>query len=102
MYMKYYQCMINGQNFLIDIGGKVQKCGFYKTVFVDSEDPEKAELAAIEKIKNSELKDMTLNTKDDIPMLYLDEIHELIKSCVTDNKAGFSFYKEKRWWQFWE
>ncbi len=100
--MNSYQCLVNGQNFLIDLDGKRMKYGFYKTVFVDSSNPTQAELDAVEYIQGGEIKDQVKNSLDDPPRIFVEEMYELEKSRVEENTSGHTFYKEKSWWQFWK
>ena len=100
--MNSYQCLVNGQNFLLNLDGKPRKYGFYKTVYVDSSDPSQAELDAVEYIRSSELKDQVSNSENDPPMIYVEEMYELENSGVSENSTRHTFYKEKSWWQFWK
>ena len=94
--MKKYQLFLNGRNFLINMEGKPQRHGFYTTRWVEAENPDDAELKAVENIKaDSELKKCVLNDKDDPPMIYLEEIYELDSfNGVNPPGKGFSFYLE--------
>jgi hypothetical protein len=94
--MNQYKVLVNGQNFLFNFNGEVQKIGFYTTRVVKADSFEDAEQKAIELIKNEEtLKGNTLNHKTDSPMIYIDEIGMI----ETDNEllkdTGFSCYVEE-------
>ena len=45
--MKKYKVLVRGENFLINLGGKAQKCGFYTTAFVEEPDEDQAEQRAM-------------------------------------------------------
>jgi hypothetical protein len=102
VFMNSYQCLVNGQNFFLNLDGKPKKYGFYKTVYVDSSNPNQAELDAVEYIRNGELKEQVRNSIDDPPMVIVEEMYELEKSGVEENTSRHCFYKEKKWWQFWK
>ncbi len=96
---------MNGRNFLIRIDGKPRKHGFYQNIFIEADNPENAELLAVDKIRqNEELRQVTLNSKEDPPMIYLDSIWEIDDIGDEDTKLekGRTFYTEKKWWQFWK
>ncbi|PID64659.1 MAG: hypothetical protein CR962_01310 [Gammaproteobacteria bacterium] len=59
-YMKKYHLFMNGQNFLINMNGKIYNYLFYQNVFVISEDIKSAEILGVEKIRNDKnLRDVT-------------------------------------------
>lgn len=71
--------------------------GFITTRWVEASSPEKAELSAIELIKNDkELKDAIINHKDNPPMLYAEEIIE-IENFVGVNPpgGGYTFFPDE-------
>ena len=100
--MPSYRCLINGRNFLLDFDGKARKMGFYKSVYVESADTKAAELDAVEFIRSGELRGRVLNSLEDPPMIFVEEIDELESSGLEHNTSGHTFYKEKKWWQFWK
>ena len=101
--MKTYHCNINGRNFLIELEGKTEKCGFYKWVCVKVDNEFDAELRAVEKVRDdASLNSSTRNPKENPPMLYLEEIYEGDEEEERANDTGFVFYPEKKWWQFWK
>lgn len=96
---------MNGRNFLIELDGNLAKHGFYQNIFVEAENPNEAEFAAIERIRNNEdLKSIVRNHKDDPPAISLDEIFEIDSITESDKtmEKGCTFYKEKKWWQIWK
>lgn len=93
--MKYYQVVLNGENFLIRLEGKKTLMGFYTTKFVEAESAKEAELKAVGVLKQDEdLLNLTLNRGGDIyitPTIYLDTIYE-IKESSMEGDQGKSWY----------
>lgn len=102
--MNKYCVSILGSNFKIDIDSNIRKYGFYQIFFVEAESSEQAESIALEKLRNDEdLKQITLNSKDDPPFMEIDELHELIDFEGIESKTtGRAYFVEKKWWQFWK
>lgn len=70
--------MLEGQNFLIEMDGKVGKYGFFQTFFLEADSPTAAESAAVQKVRKSpDMLTVVRNSKDDPPMIYLEEIEEI-------------------------
>ena len=94
---------MNGRNFLIDTNGKLKKHGFYQMMDIETESPQKAGLLAKAMITHDkELIGITLNKKKDPPVVHLHTFWELdIADDVDEIAPGRTFYREKRWWQFW-
>ncbi len=92
--MSKYRVLINGENFFLNFEGRPQKLGFYVTRFVDAQDAEGAEKAAVDLIREDAwLKGNVLNNRDDPPMLYADEVKELEAYDPEENvDTGFSWY----------
>jgi len=90
-----YALIFNGQNFLARLNGQKKKFGFYKTVRVEADSLEEAELKGIELLRSDEeLLAMTLNEPDDGAMLFLDS-HTIIRDDESlDYLAGASWYVE--------
>ena len=94
--MKNYRMLPNSENFIMDTGEGQTKLGFYVTCFVEALGPEKAELTAEDLIRKR--KDITpLNTEDDQPMLYADEIDEVddFESFASHKQTGYAWYNEE-------
>lgn len=87
---------MNGENFLLNSDGQLQKLGFYVTRIVEAQNPEEAELAAVDLVReDSRLKGNVLNERDDPPMLYADEIEEIEISDGAENvNTGFSWFTD--------
>jgi len=98
-----YRAIVEGRNFLLSIDGKVRRCGFYQTVFLDCADQSKIEASAIQVVRgDAELKQLVQNVQADPPMLFLDSFEELDDTEPLPTARGRSYYDEKRWWQFWK
>ena len=94
--MKKYRLLINGKNFLIQTDLTLEKYGFFQTIFLESENSESAENKAVEIIRNSDLKELTINEENDPPMIYLEEIEEVQSfEGIESLNVGRSFYSEK-------
>ncbi len=102
--MSKYHLLMNGQNFLIDMDGKIAKHGFFQNFFLEAKSPEEAEDLAVQKIReNEDLKAITRNPKDDPPIIVLEEMSELESSDgVEAMESGKAWFQEKKWWQFWK
>lgn len=96
--------MMSGQNFLVEMDGKVAKHGFFQNFFLEADSPAEAELMAVEKIRgNEDLKAITRNPKDDPPVIVLEELGELEDfDGVEAMESGKLWYVEKKWWEFWK
>ena len=76
--MRKYKVSLEGCNFLIAGTHGEAKHGFYTTCFVEAADVEGAEIAAVEHLRERQsLRAMTLNGRDDPPMMYVTAIKEL-------------------------
>ncbi len=87
---------MRGQNFLLNLDGKVGKLGFYTTRFVEAKNDADAEDVAISTLRNdSTLRADVLNDKSDAPMLFAEEIAELESfDGLNMPGTGFSFYAD--------
>jgi hypothetical protein len=104
--MPRYQVEINGQNFLIDVDGRVAKHGFFTMRFVEASDSTDAENAAVQMIRDAQrLRNIVRNPSDDPPVMDVVRVVELDSfEGIEIREPGFVFYPEspKRWWQFWK
>lgn len=56
--------MLEGRNFLIEMEGRMGKCGFYQIFFLESRSPEEAEELAVQKVRgNPDLRKAVQNSK---------------------------------------
>ncbi|HEX8745798.1 MAG TPA: hypothetical protein VF717_01275 [Pyrinomonadaceae bacterium] len=94
--MGKYRVLINGENFLLDFDGQLRKLGFYVTRAVDAQDPDEAELTAVDLVReDSRLKGNVLNERDDPPMLYAEDVEEIEESDSEVNvNTGFSWFTD--------
>ena len=101
--MKKYHLFMHGQNFLVDIDGRVAKHGFYQNFFIETPSPAEAEDLAVQKVRgNEDLRAITQNREDDPPVIVLEEMSELESfDGVEAMESGRAWYREKKWWQFW-
>ena len=79
---------------MIKLDGKIQKVGFYTTLFVEAQNPEQAEDEAIGIIRSdTKLSESILNQRNDSPILTVDAIEEVKKlQYQTD---GYVFYPDE-------
>ncbi|MDT4331833.1 hypothetical protein ACQE3E_12130 [Methylomonas sp. MED-D] len=96
--MNKYEVIINGQNFLMEVDGKIERMGFYVTRYVEADNHEEAELKAVYLVRNIErLKGAHLNTEDDPPMLYLEEMYEIENFDGLETlEPGIAFYNDEQ------
>lgn len=103
--MPNYQVQINGQNFVVEMNGRVAKHGFFTVRVVEASDPAAAETAAVQRVRETEhLRKLVRNGPDDPPIMEVTEMVELDPEVPTkDLETGFAWYEDppKRWWQFW-
>lgn len=95
--MKRYKVFVRGENFLLNLDGENQKVGFYTTRFVEAENEEAAEYAVMDMLRDDpQLARSVLNESSDPPMMYADEVEELISfKGFPVPGTGFSFYPEE-------
>jgi len=93
--MKKYKVMLNGQNFVIDLGEGQAKYGFYTTQYADANTKSEAEDIVIASIKNrKDIKENVKNENSDPPMLYAEEIVEVAAVENYEQEIGLSWFKE--------
>lgn len=91
--MKRYRVLINGVNFLLEVDGALGKHGFYTSRWVEAEDPQSAELRAIELFRSEPgLRERLRNAPDDPPTLYVEETEEVME---LEPAQGLAFYVEE-------
>jgi len=95
--MKKYRLILEGRNFIMDMGEGAKKMGFFTTRFVKAHDLETAEKMAVERIKSDpSLKGVISDDKSDPPMIYLDQYSEIgwFEFMRRQPGVGFTFYLE--------
>jgi hypothetical protein len=94
-----FRAFIHGVNFHIRDGDtqQVEPLGFYVTAFVEAHSAEDAELAAVALLRDApKLRGQVLNTPEDPPRMFVEEIEELSEwpaDCVHP-LSGFAFYND--------
>lgn len=53
--MNKYRVLLNGRNFLLEMGDRVASHGLYTTRFVEANTPDEAELKAVNSIRNAKI-----------------------------------------------
>ena len=90
--MKKYSVMLRGENFEINIEGKVDNLGFYTTRIVKANSPEEAEQKAVELIKNDDnLIQIIQPNSQETPMIYLESMSE-VPWWRRVGGSGYSFW----------
>jgi len=87
---------MEGKNFLLNLEGITQKYGFFTTRYIEANNPEEAELKAVQLIReDSEISESIKNPQSDPPMIYLNTLDELASFEGVDVPgAGYSFYPD--------
>ena len=91
--MKWYRCLIRGENFPGQLIGENLLIGFFVTQFVQDSSPEAAELkvlALLKKHKSLQLPEGV--EKPTATKVYFEEIVEVCAEDVPKEQSGFSFY----------
>jgi len=74
--MKKFEVCVMGENFLIEIDGKVEKKEFLAARFVEAVDSSTAVDMTME-ILREDLKEFVLNHPDDPPVMKIEEVDEV-------------------------
>jgi len=98
--MTKFRVLVHGVNFRVYLSdsNEVRPHGFYVNAFVESESPEKAELAAVEVIRKSpKLHGAVFNAPGDPPRLFVEEIVEIADwpADTVRPLTGFALYDEE-------
>lgn len=94
--MTSYKIIVNGTNFVLSIQGKEQRMGFYATRFVEANNVEEAQEAAMRLIMNdNKLRQAIRNEPNSQPQLHIDEVTEapITEQDKSTNNA-FMFYAD--------
>ncbi len=104
--MPVYRVEIHGRNFLVDVDGEVARRGFLTHRVVEASDPDGAEIAAVQAVRQTQrLRAVVRNASDDPPTMDVTRMMEVDPAAPRgDLETGFIWYDEspKRWWQFWK
>ena len=91
--MKWFRCLIEGENFPGVLANTNELVGFYITRFVEADTPEEAEKKALASLKNEESLQLPKGVSPEKnAKIYFEEIEEVMESEVPEINAGFSFY----------
>jgi hypothetical protein len=93
--MTEWRVFLNGQNFWLQSEGVPKRFGFYTTRFVEAQDPDAAETAAVQMLREDVTLQHVLNDRSDPPMIYAEEITEAVKRDPEYGNTGYSFYPEE-------
>lgn len=91
--MNKYKVLIEGNNIVILLDGKVGKYGFFASRFVEAKDSKEAE-TLVKNLISEELKSIVLNDYSDPPMMSIEENSEI--DDFGDNiipGSGFTWFK---------
>jgi len=76
--MPAYRAVINGENFLVEMDGVIEKHGFFTVRSVSADDPAAAESMAVQVLRDDQkLRGLIKNTPDDPPTMSVNEIIEI-------------------------
>lgn len=93
--MAWFKCFIHGERFPGELIGEKQEVGFYTTRFVEASDAEKAEILALENLReeiNLKLPEGVEPTEN--AKVFFEEIEEVSSDKVPKTKMGLSWYVE--------
>jgi hypothetical protein len=90
--MEHYRVFLRGENFILAVDGEVACLGFYTTRFVRAKGREAAETLAVDLIRGDSKLAEVRNPRDNPPMIYIEEIEEVVENEVQPN-SGYSFFQ---------
>lgn len=93
--MAEWRVLLNGRNFLLEFEGEPKRLGFYTTRFVEAQNPEAAEMAAVQMVREDSTLQQVLNDPSDSPMIYAEEVTEATRQNSEYPNTGYTFYEEK-------
>ncbi len=87
----HWRVSLEGKNFWLKLDDSAKKFGFFTTRYVEADDPENAENAAVQMLREDPKLQAVLNDRSDPPTIFAGEIIEIVPDpeCVN---AGYSFY----------
>jgi hypothetical protein len=93
--MKKYSVMLEGRDFLLEIGGSVKKYGFFTTRYVEAENPEEAEMKAVQLVRTDQSLQQAVRNEGSSPAIHLSSFLELRSfDGVRPPGRGYSFFPE--------
>lgn len=99
MQMRKFGVMIGGENFLVRFDGdEPRKFGFVTWRFVEAANESDAESIAVASLREDQsLQTIVLNTRDDSPVLNVEEINELVSFDGIENLSpGLIWYDPEK------
>ena len=95
--MPKFKVFVNGRNYWVNLDSERRRFGFYTTRFVEAANPEEAEERAVQLLReDAALTSAILNEASDPPMLYVEEIVELVSlDGVKPPGTGRAWYREE-------
>jgi hypothetical protein len=91
--LKWFKCLIAGENFPGELIGEKNLIGFYTTRFVQSEHPSEVENIVLGNLKNESSLKLPQGVKPNSKAkIYFEEISEVHEVEVPKVKSGFTFY----------
>jgi len=90
--MPLFRCFIRGDNFPGKLIGQEEPIGFYTTRFVEAESPEKAEILAVDLLRNDPDLDMPPEHRTENSKVYFEEIDEVPAGTARKPNKGFTFF----------
>ena len=91
--MAWFRCFIRGENFPGQMIGEARPIGFYVTRFVEAADPESAEVAALQALRDDP--NLALppgHTPSGQERVFFEEVEELTAEHVPAVQPGFTLY----------
>lgn len=102
--MPAYAVELDCTNFHVVVDGVTLPRGSIKSLAVDADDPDAAELAAVDALRSDpELRELIKNPPDDRPVINVGDIYKMSPDAASELPHGCIWYElnPKRWWQFW-
>lgn len=91
--MKWYRCLVRGENFPGELIGQDHLVGFYTTQFVQDENPQDAEQQALQLLKkHGSLQLPQEKRKSSSAAVFFEEVVEVRADDVDKQPAGLSFF----------
>jgi hypothetical protein len=90
--MGYYRVFLRGENFILEVDSEAGCLGFYTTRFVEAKGRGAAEILAVDLIRGDRTLAGVKNTRDNPPMIYVEEIEEIAMNEV-QSSSGYTFFR---------
>jgi hypothetical protein len=93
---KRFRVLLNGENFLIKIDGREQRCGFYTTRVIEAATKDEAKALAIDLVRSEpRIVAMVRKPGSDDAVVSAEEVEEVGQEFAPGEKAmGLSIYLE--------